>query len=288
MKTKGILQMQWQAYWEDLALGGTAGGKYNLDKILEVSRSRRVLQMALFSTYQIEGQSDLIANHLLRHFDMHDEWEKDTTGLKDFMFTRSDPNLFNKVENKVLKSLHSLLNGSEKREGFYQTSYDEDTGIMKLRVETPIEELSIALVDTIYAKLTSYYVHSALEKSQSTYDVMRSKTDSIAKALASVEYQLAEHIDKNKNIYSALQGQLKQTRLSTEVEQLRIMYSEALKNLEYADFTLRSKTPFITLLDNPIAPIQPNSKSKLIALVIGLILGTTVGVTFVVARKDLS
>jgi LPS O-antigen subunit length determinant protein (WzzB/FepE family) len=63
------------------------------------------------------------------------------------------------------------------------------------------------------------------------------------------------------------------------------MHGEALKNLEYADFTLRNKTPFITLLDSPLSPISPNAESKLKALVIGLILGIMIGVTFVLGRK---
>ncbi|NND34078.1 MAG: hypothetical protein HKN76_15925 [Saprospiraceae bacterium] len=265
--------------------GSTAGGKYNLDKILEVSRSRRVLQMALFSACDVDGQRDLIANHLIRQFDLHDKWKKDTTGLKNFLYTSSNPQEFNQTENKVLKVLQGVLNGTEKKEGCYDTSYDEDTGIMRLKIETPSESLSITLVDTIFTKLTSYYVGSSIEKAGATYAVMKSKTDSLARALASAEYRLADYIDKNKNVFSAREGALQQTRLQTEVQRLQIMHGEALKNLEYADFTLRNKTPFITLLDDPIAPIKPQAESKLKALVLGLILGTMLGVTFIIGRK---
>lgn len=265
--------------------GSAGGGKYNLDRILEVSRSRRVLQMALYSRCIIQGKEDYIANHLIREFNLHDRWKKDTSGLKGFFYTRHDLPQFDKIENKALKSLQGLLNGSEKKEGCYNTSYDEGTGIMSLKAETPSESLSITLVDTIFAKLTSYYVSSATEKSESTYQVMKHKTDSLAGALASAEYRLADFIDKNQNIYSARQGLLQQSRLNAEVSRLQIMHGEALKNLEYADFTLRNKTPFITLLDNPLSPIRPNVESKLKALIIGLILGLMIGVTFVLGRK---
>jgi uncharacterized protein involved in exopolysaccharide biosynthesis len=63
------------------------------------------------------------------------------------------------------------------------------------------------------------------------------------------------------------------------------MYGEVLKNLEYADFTLKSSTPFIALLDNPILPLPVVQESRIMAFIIGLILGIMVGITFVLGRK---
>jgi hypothetical protein len=185
----------------------------------------------------------------------------------------------------VLKSLQVILNGTEKQEAAYQTSYSEDTGIMTMVMSAPEESLSIALVDTIFSKLTTYYIANAIEKAEATYDVMKFKTDSLAQALKEAEYRLAEFIDRNKNIYSAREGSLRQSRLTAEVQRLQIMHGEALKNMEYADFALRNKTPFITLIDNPLPPIRAQRPSLLRALVLGLALGVGLGAAFVLGRK---
>jgi LPS O-antigen subunit length determinant protein (WzzB/FepE family) len=63
------------------------------------------------------------------------------------------------------------------------------------------------------------------------------------------------------------------------------MYAEALKNLELAEFSLRRKEPFIALIDSPIAPIAPQSESKIKAIIIGLLLGGLISGTFIVGRK---
>ncbi len=265
-------------------LGGPRG-QYNLNKILEISRSRRVLQLALFSKSEVKGKNDFLANHLINQTNLHERWEDDTTGLKGFYFQRGDVDGFGKLENKVLKTLQGILNGSEKKEGLYNTSYDEDTGIMKLKMESWSEDLAINMVDTIFSKLTTYYVKSATEKSLGTYAVLKSKTDSLALALSSAEYRFAEFLDKNQNVYSARQGLLQQTRLSSEVQRLQIMHGEAIKNLEFADFSLKSETPFITLIDNPIAPLRPVTESLLMAIILGSILGGMIGVTYVLGRK---
>ena len=266
-------------------INGVHQGKYNLDRILKISRSRRVLQMALLSKAPIDGKQDFLGNHLIRTYELHEKWEEDTTGLRDFAFTHGVVNDFAKVENRVLKTLQGLLNGTDKIEGAYKTAYDEDTGIMSIKMSAPSEDLSITMVDTIFSKLTTYYVSNAIEKAEATFRVMRTKTDSLAQVLAAAEYRLAEFVDKNKNIYSARQGTLKQSRLTAEVNRLQIMHGESLKNLEYADFALKNKTPFIALIDNPIPPIMPEIKSKIKAGVIGLILGLMVAFTFIVGRK---
>ncbi len=268
-----------------IGIGGIRRGKYNLDKILEISKSRRVLQMAIFSKVSIDGTSDYLANHLIRQFQLHEKWEDDTTGLKGFLYSHGNVETFTSNELAVLKKLQGLLNGSESTEGIYSTSYNEDTGIMTLKIESPSESLSIALVDSIFGQLTSYYVEKSTEKALATYTLMKSKTDSLAAALKSAEYSLAEFVDRNQNVYSATEGTLKRTRLASNVQRLQLMHGEALKNLEFADFSLKNKTPFITLIDDAIPPIRPVEPSLLKSLIIGALLGGMVGITFVLGRK---
>ena len=268
-----------------IGLGGIRRGKYNLDKILEISKSRRVLQMALFAKANLNGKNDYLANHLIGQFDFHEKWMDDTTGMKNFLFTRDFTEHFNPAEFRALKSLQNLLNGSESQVGIYNTSYSEDTGIMSLRIESPTEGLSIALVDTIFTKLAVYYVEKSTEKSQSTYELMKTKTDSLGNALNSAEYNLANFVDRNQNVYSATEGTLKRTRLASQVQRLQLMHGEALKNLEFADFSLQSKTPFIALIDDAIPPIAPIVPSLIKSLIIGILLGSMIGVTFVLGRK---
>ncbi|MDH3246510.1 MAG: hypothetical protein OEM26_17960 [Saprospiraceae bacterium] len=275
------------------ALGGILGqfgfsanqGYYNLDKILEISKSRRVLQMGLAAEIELEDKQDFFANHIIRAFDMHQRWRKDTTGLSDFRFQHMDYDRFSKLENRALKAMINLMNGTKKQEASYQTSYNETTGIMKLEFDSPQESLSIHFLDTIFHRLRGYYIEKAIEKAEATYNVIKDKTDSLQNALAAAEYQLANFTDQSRGIYSARDGALQQTRLSNSVQRLQVMYAEALKNLEIAEFSLKRKEPFFALIDSPIPPIKPVSKSKLKAVIIGALLGSLISVMFVVGRK---
>lgn len=260
-------------------------GKYNLDKILEISKSRRVIQMALFARASVAGKEDWIANHIIHYSDLPDRWSDDTTGLKDFRFNHPDMDRFNLVENRALKSVLGVLNGTEKIAGIYQTSYDEDTGIMSLQFDGRHQDLSIAFLDTLFFKLREYYVEKSVEKAQSTFQIIKEKTDSIAGELAAAEYSLADFIDRSQNVYSAREGELQRSRLAAQVSRLQIMYGEAMKNLQLSELSLRNKEPFITLIDSPLSPLTPKQESLLRSGIIGLVLGIMIGVTFVLGRK---
>ncbi len=272
-----------------LGMGGFGmPSQYNLDKILEISKSRRVIQMALFSQGEVDGLKDYVANHIIDHSDMRKKWAKkkdDTTNLVDFRFTRHDFDQFTKRENSILKSVIRTVLGSEKIKGMYQTTYDDNTGIMKLAFNGRDEDLSIVFLDTIFHKLKEYYIDKSIEKAKSTYQIVKDKTDSLAQELAAAEYSLASFMDRSQNIYSAREGELQRSRLSANVSRLQIMYGEALRNQQFAELSLKNKEPFIALIDSPLSPIGPNKKSMLRAIIIGLILGVMVGITFVLGRK---
>ena len=79
--------------------------------------------------------------------------------------------------------------------------------------------------------------------------------------------------------------QVTEQRLSRDLSANAAMYAEVLKNTEMADFSLRTKTPFIQVIDAPIAPIPPTQVSLLRKLFIGAFLGGLIGLVFVSGRK---
>jgi uncharacterized protein involved in exopolysaccharide biosynthesis len=263
---------------------GRGGGAHNLDKILELAQSRKIIQMVLFEKSQINNQSNFIANHLIKIYDFHEKWKEDTSGLAGFLFRNQSIDKFNKIENKVLKTLHKIIIGEENKTGLLKTSYAKETGIMSIATVTESEKLSIALSKNLYAKLSIYYVVKSVEKHQQTYDVVESKVDSINLLLRSKESALSNFKDSNRGLWKNT-TQLKELRLIRDVQMLNILYGEALKNLEIADFSLKTKTPFVQLIDSPISPISPKVESKLTAIILGGLLGGIIAVGFLILRK---
>src|SRR5687768_10908772 len=67
-------------------LGSVRPARYNFDKILELSRSRRVVQNTLFVKTTIDGKEDFVANHLIRIYEFSIPTE-DAKEKEMFFFT---------------------------------------------------------------------------------------------------------------------------------------------------------------------------------------------------------
>ncbi len=269
-----------------IGLGGVGGGEYNLEKMLELVRSRKLMQTILLKKQKIDGKEDFYANHLINLYDYHEEWLEDTTGLRDFTFMHDSIAGFVRVENNALKQLHGRMIGDADTgiKALLNSSISENTSIMTLSLKTENETLSIKMLEDIFEELSDYYVEKSIEKQKYTYDAMKFKTDSIYKELRSAEYDLANYKDTNRGLYTA-KKQLKSGQLMAKIEILYKMYGEAVKNLEMAEFGLRDKTPVVQVIDYPIPPIKPEESSLIKNIIIACLLGGFLGAGFIVIRK---
>ena len=274
-----------------LPFGGE--GEDNLDKILELSRSRKISASAIFIETEINGKKDFLANHLIEMLEKKGKWNtkgllggKQLHDIDKLRYTHDSLAAFTLVENYGLKHLQEHLIGKPSRDiaALINTSYAENTGIMKIESRTYNGEISVKLAKSLFEKLSEYYVKQSIEKQEITYDLIKTKSDSIYAELQAKNYSLANFKDGNQGMF-ARTDQLTESRLMLEIQKLAAMYAEATKNLEVADFALKNKTPFIQLIDEPILPIIPQKASLIRAIVLGLFLGAFFGIAFVVTRK---
>ena len=269
--------------------GFNAGNKseFNLDKILELSRSKRIIYPSLFDTVWIDGTPQLMANHIIDIYEYHESWadSKDET-LHNFLFSEPNHQEVSITGQKALKSIYTKVVGNEKRSNdpLLESQYGEETGILSLTVTAESEALAITLVNSIYQYLSEYYISKSIEPQQSTVDALSVKTDSLKKALTDAEFRLAAYDDSNLSLFSQ-KDRIRRDRLAREVSILTILYGETLKNFETASFALQNNTPFFQVIDPPIAPISPPPKSLIRALVIGLVLGGFLAALFFIFQK---
>jgi len=264
--------------------GGRGGGKYNMKKILDLSQSRKIIEQTLFDSLTLDGNTDLAANHLIHLYDYHEKWKENETGLKDLTFSHNDISRFSRPENFAFLQLYRKIIGGENTIGLYGKSLNEETGIMTLNAESLSEPMTIHLLNSIYQHLGDFYIKKSVEKQENTLKVVQLKVDSIKKELARIEYTLANFRDSNRGTFTQ-KAKLKEQQLTRNAQILGLLYGESLKNLEIADFSLKNKTPFIQVIDEPIAPIPPNVQSPILAIIIGSFIGGFIAVAFIVIRK---
>lgn len=266
-------------------LSGVRPGRYNFDKILELSRSRRVIQEMMFNKISIDGKEDFIANHIIRLYEYFPETEEEKNELAGFYFSHDSLEAFSRTENKALLAIyHFIIGPPDNSNALVSADYNEDSNIMSLSASTIDETLSLEMAIRTFQSLSDYYINKSIEKALHTFEIVSAKRDSILGVLRATEYQLANFRDRNRGLFLR-SDQVPEQRLTRDLSANAAMYAEVLKNTEMADFSLRTKTPFIQVIDAPIPPISPTQVSLLRMLFIGAFLGGLIGLVIVSGRK---
>jgi hypothetical protein len=193
----------------------------------------------LMDTATIGGTTDLLANHIIRSYEMHKGWQEDTV-LVDFLFTK--PFEGTKQYNIALNTLIEFFTGG-KKPGIASLEFDEKSTILKIATTAIEQELSAALTNSWYDKIP-----------KKTLQELTLKADSIFSLLNGAESGLAEGSDKLGMIKTY--DRLPTSRAERNLQMYGAMYAEVIKNKETSDFILKNETPYFQKLDEPRLPLS--------------------------------
>lgn len=264
------------------------GGKINLDRIVELSKSRNILHKVLFTPIPLDtfdGKKDFVANHLIRLYELDKVWTNKKQDYTGFLFTSDSISSFDNMELSALKMLYGkVVGGKNVKNPVFSNGFNEDTGILTISANTVDEEFSIAFANLVFKELKQYYLATSTTGNKNTFEFVEAKTDSIFALLRAKEFQLTAFNDSHRNLSDP--GLLTQKRLlETEILKLKTMYAEATKNRELADFSLTAGTPEISIIDEPLPPLEPNGLSLIMELIKGALLGGLLSAGFFIGRK---
>jgi hypothetical protein len=277
------------------SFGISSRSRNNPEKVLELARSRRIVENSLFRNARIGDSTDLLANHLITYLDTLEKFNKkawyrfgdktDTLPRHLDPVVRKDPR-FTEGERMVLKKLFREITGHPDSGdgGMLESRYNETSRIMYLTIRSKNPELSLNLTNTLFDELSEFYVRKTVEKQQTTYLVVKAKTDSIRYVLENKEQQLAALEDSWLGRYSQ-QSKLTEKKLEKEIRLLNITLAESLKNQEIADFAVRNTMPYVQTIDRPTFPLDTEKPSPVRNALLGLLLGVLLSGTVIGFRK---
>jgi hypothetical protein len=265
--------------------GGGGGGEYSLEKIVELSKSQLITQQVLLDSVEVDGKADQLANHILDAYQLADEWQEEgRDNWAQVRYTNDSLEGMNLTERKVLKYLYAKMTGRRNEVGLVTMTMNPLVGMLTIDGQATNEELTQAVTEKTYEHLSQFYIEKTTSGPQRTYDMLRSRTDSIKRALAKVEYSLAYQRDVSSGLFRS-QDQISMTRMEREKSILQIMYGEIIKNLATAEFSLTNTTPFFSVVDRPFYPLEKRVPNKLWQALVGFMLGVMVITMILIIRK---
>ncbi len=252
---------------------GSTNSTFSQQNILELLKSRGVVEATLMQNGVVNGKTDLLIEHYLSINQYKEDWED---SLISFTFHSKLTQTHDSISGDIWRviSVDKLLIELQ----------SDDANIINLSYSSLNDEFAKQFVESLIKQMSKMYVEHQTAQASNTLDFLQDRADSVFVELEIAEEEFAKVKDVNQRIVKA-SGRLKELQLMRNVEVLGTMYLEIVKNLELSKITLLNNTPIINIIDRPILPLEQSNNSKILLSFLGAFLGGFLSISFFIFRK---
>lgn len=286
-KGGGLSQYAGIASMMGIDLGGGGGGIFQGDNILELYKSRNMLEKTLFSPLDSVSKQPLIERYI-EFNKIRRGWEKKPE-LNELRFTIAD--LKQKIADSKAQRLRDSVIGKIV-EGIVKGSLsvskpDKKLSIIKVDVKSNDEIFSKRFNEELVKNVNDFYVQTKTRKSLDNVAILQHKTDSVRNVMNGAIYSAVVVADATPNLNPTKQVQraapVQRAQFSAETN--KAILGEMVKNLEMSKMALAKETPLIQVVDEPIYPLKRDKIGKVKGIVLGGMIFFVFMVIFLILKE---
>lgn len=260
--------------------GGGASGIFQGDNILELYKSRVMIEKTLLSRVKINGKSGLLVDRYIDFNKLREKW-KEKEHINSITFY-GDPEKFNRKQDSIITNIVELFN----KQILNVEKLDKKLSIIKVDVATDDELFSKAFCIKLVETVNEFYALTKTKKSYQNVQILQRQADSVKRILNYSIGGVASAIDAAPNANPLLQTlRVPSQKKQVDVQANSAIYSEIVKNLEVSKISLRQETPLIQVIDKPVLPLSINRLGKLKGIVLGFFSGLFLITLFISTKK---
>ena len=264
----------------DLANGG--GGIFQGDNILELYKSRKMIEQALRTQVVYNGKKQLLVDCYITFNQLRTEWDK-KPALKNISFNPTPGKEFSRLQDSLMGTIVSNIN----RNYLSVIKPDKKLSIIKVDVNSKDEYFAKVFNDEIVKRVNDFYVQTKTKKALENVKILDQKTDSVRRVMNGAIYSAAAVADATPNLNYTRQTQrmapIQRSQFSAETN--KAILSSLVQNLEMSKIALRKDAPLIQVIDEPIYPLDNDRLGKLKGGALGAFIFGTLTLVFLLLRK---
>jgi hypothetical protein len=262
-------------------LGSGGGGIFQGDNIIELYKSRTMIEKTLLSEIKVSGRGVLLIDVYLNSKNLRKTWAKDPT-LSKLTFG-GGKDTFTRLQDSVL----GIVINDIKKNYLIVAKPDKKLSIIKVEVKASDENFSKFFNDLIVKNVNDFYVKTKTKKSLENVEILQQKTDSVRAVMNGAIYAAVAVSDATPNLNPTRQIQrvapMQRAQFSAETN--KTILGELVKNLEMSKIALRNETPLIQVIDKPVFPLESEKFSKLRGLAFGGLLTSSLVIGLLLTRR---
>lgn len=264
-------------------LGRGEGGAFAGDNIIELFKSRLIIQNALLTNVEIDGKTDLLINRYIHFNKLDKKWAK-SEKLAGFKFDAlNSKNNHTRVHDSVVISISEII----KKDVLSVEKIDKKLAIIKVNVTGKDEVFAKYFTEVLAKNVKELYIDNKTKKSKANIALLEARVDSVRNELYADMSTVASNQDQNLNVVKA-QVRIPQAKRQINIQLLTTLYAELIKNLELSKITLEKEEPVIQLIDKPMFPLKYKKIGKLTSLILGGFIGGFLFVVFLFSKNWLA
>jgi uncharacterized protein involved in exopolysaccharide biosynthesis len=251
-------------------LGGGGGGLFTSSNILELMKSRLVIEKTLLNAvpYSNNGKTENIslAEYFIRMNKMREAWAE-KPAVKDLQFLpTTDRSHFTLQQDSILQNISaSIIKGN-----LTIAQKDKKVSIISIEVKTEDQLFSKLFCEQLAKETSEFYIETKSKKSRLNVDILQKQTDSIRGELNGAIVGVASANDNVYNLNPSLNvKRTPGTRRQVDVQANTAILTQLVAQLELSKVTLRKETPLIQIIDQPILPLEKEKVGRLKSLILG-------------------
>ena len=255
-------------------LGSIENTTFSQSNVIELLKSRGVVQSALMQNARINNKTDLLIEHYLQIHEIKEDWEREEIESISFHeeITYTHDSITGEIWNKIIK------------EDLIIDLQTDEANIVRLSYISLDQEFAKAFVEVLIGEMIKMYISHQTAQANNTLNFLQKRADSVFLELEVAEQDFARIKDINQRIVKA-SGRLKELQLMRRVEVLNTMYLELVKNLELSKITLLNQTPIINIIDKPILPLEDENHIVIFGVFLGGFFGFLLSIFFFIFSK---
>jgi uncharacterized protein involved in exopolysaccharide biosynthesis len=176
------------------------------------------------------------------------------------------PMIPSEEENEALESISNKISAS----------VDEETGLMTISVTAGGPQLASDLAKSFLDRFTTRVREIRTEKVRERLVFVEDRFQEAEKELAAAEDRLAQFLERNQNPTTATL-QFRRDRLQRQVSFKEQLYSELQSQLTQTRLDLQRRQPVVTVVEEPVPPMNRSSPRRTQIVLISLIVGGFLG-----------
>jgi hypothetical protein len=267
-------------------LGTSAGGAFSGANLIELMKSRTLIERALLNPITNEGKTISLAEYFIEFSGMRKTLNKKQELINIHYSVNDNRTGFSLQKDSVLGEIYKKIVGGNNSGLIGVSQKDKKISIISVEANTENELFSKALTENIVKEVSEFYIDTKSKKARINVSILQKQADSIRNELNAAISGVAQASDNTFNLNPSLNiKRTPSTRRQVDVQANTAILTQLVTNLEMAKVTLLKETPLIQIIDKPILPLKKEKVGKLKSLILGGIICSFLLIFILIIRK---